>query len=146
MHCLLGIVFDDPVNAHDGKEALLQLEAEGGVIIHGYALLAMHSDGTAIVNYEDTRRPFFTFAGACRTSGSSGEAKSSAVTSAGVESPPAPSQWDNSRIDRVIEDVRKVMLPHRVAILADVEEEFPLSVDTRMESRGGIVFRWILDE
>jgi hypothetical protein len=147
MHSLLGIVFDDEAKANDGKQALLQLEAEGGVIIHGYALLAKHSDGSVTVSYEDEHRPFFTFPGAYRTkSGSSGEARKSDVATAGLESPLARAQWDNSRIYGVIEDLKKVMLANRVVLAADLDEEFPVSVDSTMESRGGIVFRWVVEE
>jgi hypothetical protein len=58
----------------------------------------------------------------------------------------ARAQWDNSRIYGVIEDLKKVMLANRVVLAADLDEEFPVSVDSTMESRGGIVFRWVVEE
>ena len=40
----------------------------------------------------------------------------------------------------------EVLVPHRVAIVAEVEEEWPPLLDRRMESIGGVVFRWTVSE
>jgi hypothetical protein len=45
-----------------------------------------------------------------------------------------------------INDVEEVLLPNRVAIIADIEEEFTAIVDTRMNWIRGIVFRWAAPE
>jgi hypothetical protein len=147
MHRLLGVVFGDEPKANEGKETLLQLEAEGRIIIHGYALVAKHSDGNAKVSYADDHRPYFAFAGAARNENVpfSGEATALGLAAAGLAPPRAPRKWDISRISGIIDDVKKVMLPNRVALVADIEEDLPIAVDTRMESRGGTVFRWTLE-
>jgi hypothetical protein len=45
-----------------------------------------------------------------------------------------------------ISDVTKVLLPNRVALIADIEEEFAIPVDRRMELLGGIMFRWVIGD
>src|SRR5215813_6879491 len=45
-----------------------------------------------------------------------------------------------------IEDVTKVLLPNKVAVVAEIEEEWTTPVDTRMEAIGGKVFRRALSE
>ncbi len=147
MHSLLAVVFDDEGKAIEAKEVLLQLEAEGGIIIHGYALVAKHSDASASVSYADEHRPFFSFGGAARNeSVPSGDPAGLGLAVAGMASPRASEQWDFSRIKGAMDDVEKVMLPNRVALLADIEEELKIVVDARLESLGGIVYRWTLEQ
>jgi uncharacterized membrane protein len=45
-----------------------------------------------------------------------------------------------------IDDVSKVLLPNRVAVIAEIDEEWTTPVDTRMEAIGGTVFRRALAE
>ena len=44
------------------------------------------------------------------------------------------------------DDVIKLLLPNRLAIVAEVAEEWTTPVDIHMERIGGIVFRWTLSE
>jgi len=39
----------------------------------------------------------------------------------------------------------EVLVPHRVAIVADVEKEWTLVLD-RMEATGGALFRWMVSD
>jgi hypothetical protein len=45
-----------------------------------------------------------------------------------------------------IDDVTKVLLPNRVAVIAEIDEDWTTPVDTRMEAIGGTVFRRALSE
>ncbi|MGA7948438.1 MAG: hypothetical protein WB991_25515, partial [Candidatus Sulfotelmatobacter sp.] len=45
-----------------------------------------------------------------------------------------------------IQDVTKVLLPNKVALVAEIEEDWITPVDTRMEAIGGTVFRRGLSE
>ena len=45
-----------------------------------------------------------------------------------------------------IDDVSKVLKPNKVALVAEVEEDWVTPVDTRMEAIGGTVFRRALSE
>jgi hypothetical protein len=54
---------------------------------------------------------------------------------------------DNARIgDDFITDVTKQLQPNRVAVVAEIEEDWTTPVDTRMEAIGGTVFRRALAE
>ena len=49
---------------------------------------------------------------------------------------------NNARIGvDFIDDVNKQLLPNKVAVVAEIEEDWTTPVDTRMEPIGGIVFR-----
>jgi hypothetical protein len=45
-----------------------------------------------------------------------------------------------------IDDVTKTLVPNKVAVVAEIEEDWTTPVDTRMEAIGGIVFRRALSE
>jgi multidrug resistance efflux pump len=45
-----------------------------------------------------------------------------------------------------IDDVTKVLLPNRVAVIAEIDEDWTTPVDNRMEAIGGIVFRRALSD
>src|SRR5262249_27245131 len=45
-----------------------------------------------------------------------------------------------------IDDVAKDLLPNRVAVVAEIDEDWTTPVDTRMEAIGGTVFRRALSE
>jgi hypothetical protein len=54
---------------------------------------------------------------------------------------------NNARIgEDFIEDVSKLLLPNRVAVVAEIEEDWTTPVDTRMEAIGGTVFRRALSD
>ena len=54
---------------------------------------------------------------------------------------------NNARIgEDFIDDVTKTLLPNRVAVVAEIDEDWTTPVDTRMEAIGGSVFRRTLSE
>jgi uncharacterized membrane protein len=59
----------------------------------------------------------------------------------------AAADIDNSRIgDDFMTDVSKQLQPNRVALVAEIEEDWTTPVDTSMEEIGGTVFRRALSE
>src|SRR4029077_9173036 len=59
----------------------------------------------------------------------------------------AAADLNNARIgEDFIDDVTKVLLPNRVAVVAEIEEDWTTPVDTRMEAIGGSVFRRALSD
>jgi hypothetical protein len=53
----------------------------------------------------------------------------------------------NARIgDDFIDDVTKALTPNKVAVVAEIDEDWTTPVDTRMEAIGGTVFRRALSE
>ena len=54
---------------------------------------------------------------------------------------------NNARISGdFVDDVVKVLQPNRVAVVAEIEEDWTTPVDTRMEAIGGTVFRRALTD
>jgi hypothetical protein len=59
----------------------------------------------------------------------------------------AAADIDNARIgDDFMADVTKQLQPNRVALIAEIDEDWITPVDTRMEAIGGTVFRRALSE
>jgi uncharacterized membrane protein len=145
MHRVLVIVFDNETEADKGKTELLQLDSEGSIGIYGYAVVAKKADGTVASKQADGRGTLSPFAGSLLGSldGSMGPTPESTATQA------SNSAADSNKTrtgEKFIRDVMEVLVPNRVAIVAEVEETWTPVLDTRMESIGGVVFRWTVSE
>jgi uncharacterized membrane protein len=149
MDRMLVVVFDNENKAYDGKQALLQLDGEGSISVYAYSVLAKGADGTATVKQGDDTGPLGTLLGTSLGSliGLLGGPAGMAVGAAAGMLGGATADLDNARIGAdFIDDVNKVLLPNRVALVAEIEEEWATPVDTRMEAIGGKVFRRALSE
>src|SRR5258705_4902591 len=63
MDRMLVVVFDNEGKAYEGKRALLQLDADGGITVYAYTVLAKHADGTATFVQADDYGPLGTLVG-----------------------------------------------------------------------------------
>jgi uncharacterized membrane protein len=144
MDRMLVVVFDSETKAYEGKKALLQLDAENSISVYAYAVLAKHADGTATVKQGDDSGPLGTLVGTALGSliGLLGGPVGLAIgTTAGLAAG-AAADLNHARIgDDFIDDVTQELLPNRVAVVAEIEEDWTTPVDTRMEAIGGSVFR-----
>jgi uncharacterized membrane protein len=149
MDRMLVVVFDNESKAYEGKKALLQLDYEGSISVYAYAVLAKHADGTATVKQGDDSGPLGALVGTAWGSllgllgGPIGLAVGATVglTTGGIF------DLNDARIGQdYVEDVTKVLLPNRVAVVAEIDEEWTTPVDTRMEAIGGTVFRRALSD
>ena len=149
MDRMLVVVFDNESKAYEGKKALLQLDGEGSIAVYGYAVVAKNADGTASVKQGDDVGPIGSLVGT--SLGSligvlAGPVGLAVGASAGLA---AGGAYDvnNAGIGYdFIDDVSKVLLPNRVAVVAEIDEDWTTPVDTRMEALGGTVFRRALSE
>lgn len=149
MDRMLVVVFDNESKAYEGKKALQQLDSEGSISVYGYAVLAKHADGTATVKQGDDVGPLGTLLGTSLGSliGLLGGPAGLAVGAAAGFAAGGAADLTNARIgEDFIDDVSKVLLPNRVAVVAEIEEDWTTPVDTRMEAIGGTVFRRTLSE
>ena len=149
MDRMLVVVFDNEVKAYEGKKALLQLNDEGSISVYAYAVLAKHADGTATVKQGDDSGPLGTLVGTSLGSliGLLGGPVGLAIGAAAGLAAGSAADLNNARIgDDFIDDVSKQLLPNRVAVVAEIEEDWITPVDTRMEAIGGIVFRRALSD
>jgi len=149
MDRMLVVVFDNESRAYEGKKALLQLDGEGSITVYAYAVLAKNADGTALIKQEDDAGPLGTLVGT--SLGSligllAGPAGFAIGATAGALSGGA-FDLNNVRVgDDFIDDVGKLLSPHKVAVVAEIEEEWTTPVDERMEALGGFVVRRTLAE
>jgi uncharacterized membrane protein len=149
MDRMLVVVFDNESKAYEGKKALVQLDKEGSIGVYGYAVLAKNADGSATVKQGDDVGPIGSLLGT--SLGSligilAGPAGLAVGASAGLLAGEA-FDVNNAGIGAdFIDDVAKVLLPNRAAIIAEIDEDWTTPVDTRMEAIGGTVFRRALSE
>jgi uncharacterized membrane protein len=146
---MLVVVFDNESNAYEGKKALVQLDNEGSISVYGYAVVSKNADGTASVKQGDDAGPLGTLVGTSLGSliGLLGGPAGVAIGAAAGMGAGSAVDIDNSRVgDDFIDDVTKQLLPKKVALVAEIEEDWTTPVDTRMEAIGGTVYRRALSE
>jgi len=149
MDRMLVVVFDNESKGYEGKKALLQLDGEGSIGVYGYAVLAKNADGSASVKQGDDVGPIGSLVGT--SLGSligvlAGPVGLAVGASAGLLAGGAVDASNTGIGYDFIDDVSKVLLPNRVAVVAEIDEEWTTPVDTRMEAIGGTVFRRALSE
>jgi uncharacterized membrane protein len=146
---MLVVVFDTESKAYEGKKALLQLENEGSIGVYAYAVVAKNADGSATVRQGDDSGPLGTLVGTSLGSliGLLGGPVGLAIgASVGLVSGSA-ADLNNARVGGdFIDDVTKVLLPNRIAVVAEIQEDWTTPVDIRMEAIGGTVFRRALSD
>ena len=144
MDRMLVVVFDNDAKAYEAKKALLQLDHEGSITVYAYAVLAKHADGSVKVEQGDDSGPIGTLLGTSLGGlvGLLGGPAGVAVGATAGVLTGATLDLDNARIgDDFIDDVSKTLTPNRVAVVAEIEEDWTTPVDMRMEQIGGVVFR-----
>jgi len=149
MDRMLVVVFDNENKAYEGKRALQQLDGEGSISVYAYAVLAKNADGTATVKQGDDVGPIGTLLGTSLGAliGVLGGPAGMAVGAAAGMSVGSTLDLNNIRVGSdFIDDVQKNLSPNKVALIAEVDEEWTTPMDTRMEAIGGNVFRRALSE
>jgi uncharacterized membrane protein len=149
MERMLVVVFDDESKACEGTSALRQLESEGSITINRAAVVAKQADGTADVKQYDDVDPSGTLIGTSLGGliGLLGGPVGVAVGAVSGLTLGALSDVGNARVgENYVEEVSKSLTPGKVAVVAEIEEDWTTPVDTRMASLGGTVIRRALWE
>jgi uncharacterized membrane protein len=149
MERMMVVVFDSETEAYEGVAALQQLEREGSISAYAGAVVAKNSDGTASVKQLDDVGPVGSLVGTSIGSliGLLGGPVGLAIGAMSGLSLGALVDIDNAGVGAdFVEDVLKSLQPTKVAVVADVEEEWTTPVDTRMEALGGTVLRRAVSE
>jgi uncharacterized membrane protein len=145
MENMIVVVFDDEPKALEGLRRLRQLDTVGEVWIYEVQVVAKESSGAIrIVTAVDDRSisligggtvlgaligllggPVGVVVGGAAGAliGGIGDIEESGVTA------------------EFVRDVEKVLTPGKVALAADIDEDWVTSLDTRMEEIGGVMFR-----
>ena len=144
MERILTVVFDNETKAYEGKSALRQLELEGEITVYADAVIVKHVDGVISVKESNDPGPLGTILGTT-VGGLIGLLGGPAAMAVGAVSGLTLGGMydvDNLRIGGdFVDDVSKSLTPNKVAVVAEIEEEWTTPVDTRMEALGGTVFR-----
>ena len=149
MDRMVVVVFDNEPKAYEGKKALLQLDGEGSISVYGYSVVAKAADGTVTTRQGDDAGPLGTLLGTSLGSliGLLGGPTGMAIGAAAGMVGGSAADLDNARIGSdFVDDVNKVLTPNKVALVAEIEEDWTTPVDSSMEAIGGKVYRRALSE
>lgn len=149
MERMLVVVFDNEGKAYEGRSALRRLAAEGSISVYADAVVAKHADGTASVRQTEDSGPVGTLMGTSVGSliGLLGGPAGLAIGAASGLTLGAMFDLDNARVgEDFVDDVSRYLTPNKVAVIAEVEEEWTTPVDAQMEALGGTVIRRALWE
>lgn len=147
MERIIAVVFDNEKKAYEGKTALRQVEQDGEIVIYGGAIVTKHADGTASVKEFDDLGGLGAVSGTALGSligllgGPVGVVVGAAAGFAGGAVADA-AYFDDARVgEDFVTDVLKSLTPNKVALVAEVDEEWTTPVDAHMETIGGTVYR-----
>ena len=149
MNKLIITVFKDETNAYEGVKALKQLHAEGSLTLYASAVIAKDAKGAISIKQQADQGPLGTVLG--MTTGSiiglvGGPAGVVAGAAAGTL---LGSLYDIAEIGISGDfwaEALKQLSPGKVAVIAEVDEDWVTPVDARMEALGGVVFRRVRSE
>ncbi len=149
MNKMLVGVFEHEAAAFEGLSAMKDLHRDGDITLYSSVVIAKDKNGRIEVKQAADSGPVGTAVGLLTGSligifgGPAGMAVGASLGSlAGLIFDLNKSGVDMTFLD----DVSKILTAGKVAILADVEESWTTSVDTRLHALGGIVFRRLRGE
>ena len=141
---MIVVIFDNEKKAYEGVKALKDLDAEGSITLYASAVIAKDASGKLTVKQEADQGPLGTGVGLLTGSligllgGPVGVALgASAGTFGGM-------LYDFAKVgvgEDFLDEVGQHLQPGKVAVVAEIWEEWVMPVDTRMEAAGGVVFR-----
>jgi uncharacterized membrane protein len=141
---MIVVIFDNEKKAYEGSKALRDLHAEGSITVYASAVIAKDADGKVTVKQAADQGPLGTGVGLVTGSligllgGPVGVALGAYVGTVGGL------LYDLAKVgvgNDFLDEVGKQLKPGKVAVVAEVWEEWVMPVDTRMEAAGGVVFR-----
>jgi len=149
MDRMLIVLFDNETKAYEGKRALYELDHEGSITVYANAIVDRKKDGTASIKESEDYGPLGTLLGTALGAligaifGPVGLAVGASI---GVTGGATVDITKAAVGDDFIADVSKAVTPGKVALVAEIEEDWTTPVDTRMEKIGGTVFRRSLSD
>ena len=149
MEKLIVVLFDNEVEAREGSRLLWELDSEGEISIHALRIVAKEPSGALRVvdNAEVAGIPMVvggTAVGALVgfLGGPAGAVLgATAGTVFGTIGSVVEAAAEAGVTDEFVHDVTTALTPGKVAVVADVSEEWTAPLDTRMEQVRGLVFR-----
>ncbi|MBP6815117.1 MAG: DUF1269 domain-containing protein [Burkholderiaceae bacterium] len=144
MNKLLVAVFESELAADGGLHALRALHAEGDITLYATGVIAKDADGLIRVMESDGQGALGTGLGLAVGSligllGGPAGVVVGAVTGAAAGA--VRDFWAAGVGLDFIEEAQRNLKPGKVALVAEIEEEWVVPVDSALESRGGVVLR-----
>src|SRR5262249_30018638 len=144
MDKMIVTVFDSEKEAYEGARALKEMHAEGSIALYAIAVIAKEPTGKVSVKQAADQGPVGTVLGLATGSligllrGPVGRAGGAAAGTLGG------SLADLANVGvgaDFLDEVAQSLRPGKAAVVAEVEEQWVIPVDSRMEDLGGTVFR-----
>jgi uncharacterized membrane protein len=144
MDKMLVVVFPAESAAYEGSKALSDLDREGSIVLYATAVVAKDAAGKVAVKQQADQGPLGTTVGLLTGTlvgligGPVGAAAGAYIGTVGG------GMFDLTRAGvstDFVDEVAKSMKPGKVAVVAEIDEEWVTPVDTRMDALGGEVLR-----
>jgi uncharacterized membrane protein len=144
MDKMIVVVLPDEKAAYEARNALSALDQEGSIALYAAAVIAKDSAGRVSVKQEADEGPLGTMVGLLTGTlvgligGPAGAAAGAAVGAYGG------GMFDLVRVGigtDFIDEVASSLRPGKVAVVAEVDEDWVTPLDSRMEALGGEAFR-----
>jgi uncharacterized membrane protein len=141
---MIVVIFDNEKKGYEGLKAFKDLHLEGSITLYASAVIAKDAGGKVAVKQAADQGPLGTGVGLITGSligllgGPVGVAIGAYVGTVGGM------LYDLAKVgvgEDFLGEVGKQLQPGKVAVVAEVWEEWVMPVDTRMEAEGGVVFR-----
>ena len=142
-------IFDNEKSAYEGAKALQDLHAEGSITLYASAVIAKDAGGKVSVKQMADEGPTGTGLGLVTGTligllgGPVGVAVGAGAGTFGGM------LYDFAKVgvgEDFLEEVAQQMKPGKVAVVAEVQEEWVMPLDTRLEAAGGVVIRRLRGE
>ena len=144
MNKMIVTVFNNESSAYEGVKTLTELHAEGSLTLYATAVIAKDAQGVVSVKHAADEGPLGTVLGFATGSliGLLGGPVGLAIgATAGMV---GGSVYDLAQLgigEDFLAEVSKYLSPGKVAVVAEIDEEWVTPLDSGMETLGGIVFR-----
>ena len=144
MDKMIVTIFDNETSAYEGLKALKALHSEGSLALIAAVVVGKGADGQISVKQEDTPGLPGTIFGLATGSLIGMLAGPVGIAAGAVAGTVTGSLFDFAALgvgEDFLTEVAQNLTPCKVAVVADVDEEWVTPLDTRMEALGGVVFR-----
>jgi uncharacterized membrane protein len=141
---MLVVVFDSERQAYEATRALKDLHAEGSITLYGQAVIAKDAGGTVTVKEAADEGPLGTAVGLVTGALVGVLGGPVGVMVGAVAGAYGGALFDVATIgvgEDFLDQVARRLEPGKAAVIAEIQEEWVLPVDTRLEALGGTVFR-----
>jgi uncharacterized membrane protein len=144
MDKMIVAVFDSEKEASEGLRALQGMHAEGTIVLYSTGVIAKDQSGKVTVKKDVEQGPAGAALGLATGSllGLLGGPVGLAIGAATGTMAGFLADLANAGVDvDFVEEVGRSLQPGKVAVVAEVEEQWVIPVDSRMEDLGGEVYR-----